>query len=106
MTTFTDAERNSSGMSATSMPHSFVFFYESVAFFFERVIELAHQALQSRFGNKSGITSCGVSDALGVQKKENPVCTWCASSTRKEMTHGEKESEKENSEEEEVTAVA
>ena len=69
VTMLANADRDSGGKSATSMPHSCSFFYKGVAFFFERVIELAHQASQSRFGNDAGITSCGVSGALGVQKK-------------------------------------
>jgi hypothetical protein len=46
-----------------------LFFKISVAFIFERSIELAHQASQSCFGNKTGVTSRNVNDALGVQKQ-------------------------------------
>jgi hypothetical protein len=48
----------------------FHFFKKSVAFFFERSLELAHQASQSCFGNKTGITCRNVNDALGVQKQK------------------------------------
>jgi len=41
---FTIADNNSGGICATSIPHYFAIFYKSVAFFFKRSIELAHQA--------------------------------------------------------------
>jgi len=62
--------QNSGGISATSKPQRSIFFYKCVAFFFERGLELAHQASESCFGNKTGITSGNVNDALGVQKQK------------------------------------
>ena len=59
---------NYGGICATSMPQCQNFFYKSVAFFFERSLELAHQASKSCFGNKTGITCGNVNDVLGVQK--------------------------------------
>jgi hypothetical protein len=57
---FTNARperKNSSGMHATFFSRSKKFFYKSVAFFFERSLELAHQALKSGFGNGTGVTA-------------------------------------------------
>jgi hypothetical protein len=65
---FTIAGNNSGGICATSIPQYRNFFYKSVAFFFERSLELAHQASKSCFGNKTGITCGNVNGALGVQK--------------------------------------
>jgi hypothetical protein len=64
-----DCSQNSGGIAATSSPHHFTFFKISVAFIFKRSLELAHQASQSCFGNKTGVTSRNVNDALGVQKQ-------------------------------------
>jgi hypothetical protein len=65
---FVIAADNSGGICATSIPQGLNFLYKSVAFFFERSLELAHQASNSCFGNKTGITSGNVNDVLGVQK--------------------------------------
>jgi hypothetical protein len=58
---------------AAYLQHSYhttsLFFKISVAFFFKRSIELAHQASKPCFGNKTGATSRNVNDALGVQKQ-------------------------------------
>ena len=52
------------------LQHVIDFFYKSVAFFFERRLELAHQAPYPALENKTGITCRNVNDALGVQKQK------------------------------------
>jgi len=90
---FAIARNNSGSISATSMPQHFIFFYKSVAFFFERSIELAHQASYSCFGNETGITCSNVKRCIG-SAETNAVCTWSQSTTRKEMTMAAKKKAK------------
>ena len=60
--------KNSDGIHAASLPHSFKFFYKNVAFFFVVSLELAHQASHRVLATRCESQN-NVSDDLGVQQQ-------------------------------------